>query len=180
MKKLWETIEVRTIYDRGFVKFKERSCRHKEKGIKYDFFKMEFLDWVTVVPITVEQEVILVKQYRIGTEEVTLEIPGGTLDPGEENSKLAAKRELLEETGYDSEKLVKLGKVAVNPAIQNNYCHFYLAQDVKLIGEQSLDKTEDIELKVVPLNKIQKLINSERINHSLSILPLLYTKDYLK
>ncbi|WP_408956280.1 NUDIX hydrolase [Natroniella sp. ANB-PHB2] len=181
MDDLWEIIKVRTIYDTGIVKFKEKACRHKKKEIEYNFFKMEFLDWVTVVPITTTGKLVLVKQYRIGTEEITLEVPAGTLDKGEESFAGAANRELLEETGYNSnEDLIKLGKVAVNPAIQNNYCHFYLAQGVELIGEQNLDRTEDIELELVPITQIKGLISSEKINHSLSILSLLYAEDYLK
>lgn len=180
MKKLWEKKSSKVIYQRGIVSFKEELCYHSKKKISYPFFKMEFLDWVNIVPITPEKEVVFVKQYRFGINDITLEVPAGTLDLGEHSPESAAKRELLEETGYSSQELIHLGKVAVNPAIQNNYCHFYLAEDVTLVGEQDLDLTEDIKVELVKLADIDDLIFNGSINHSLVVLALLYTKEYLK
>ncbi|AGB40886.1 NTP pyrophosphohydrolase [Halobacteroides halobius DSM 5150] len=178
MDNKWSKIKEKMIYQRDFVKLKEELCYHQEKEINYSFFRMEFLDWVNIVPVTSQHEIVLVKQYRFGTEKVTLEVPGGTLDPGEKKPKLAAQRELREETGYQAETIVNLGKVAANPAIQNNYCHFYLAEEAKKLQEQDLDLTEDIELMLVPITEIDTLIDSGKINHSLAVLALLYTQRY--
>lgn len=180
MKNFWEVIENNTLYNRGIVKFKEELCYHQKKEVHHSFFHMEFLDWVNIVAITPKKKVLLVKQYRFGTGEITLEIPGGTLDQGESNPKAAAKRELMEETGYSSDKLIFIGKVAVNPAIQDNYCHFYLAKDVKLIGDQNLDPAEDIEIDLVHLKEIEGMIKQGMIKHSLAVLGLLYAKEHLK
>ncbi len=179
MKNFWEVQDRKIIYKSGIVSFKEEKCYHTKKKIIHPFFKMEFLDWVNIVPLTTKEEVVLVKQYRFGIDEVTLEVPAGTLDKGEQDPQLAAQRELLEETGYSSNDIVSLGKVAANPAIQNNYCHFYLAKDVILTSEQDLDLTEDIEIELVKLTEIDSLISSGQIKHSLSILNLLYAKEYL-
>ncbi|GAB6100723.1 NUDIX hydrolase [Halanaerocella petrolearia] len=178
MDNKWQGIKEKVIYRRDFVKFKEELYQHQEKGIKHSFFRMEFLDWVNIVPITFQQEVVLVKQYRFGTEEVTLEVPGGTLDQGEDNPRLAAKRELREETGYQATEIIDLGKVAANPAIQNNYCYFYLAEGAKQVQKQDLDLTEDIELILVPIEEIDSLIGSGNIDHSLAVLALLYAQRY--
>jgi len=180
MEKIWEKKDSKVIYQRGIVSFKEELCYHNKKKISYPFFKMEFMDWVNVVPITAKNEVVFVKQYRFGIDDITLEVPAGTLDVGENNPEVAAKRELLEETGYASQNMIYLGKVAVNPAIQNNYCHFYLAEGASLVGEQDLDLTEDIEIKLIKLADIDELISSGSINHSLAVLALLHAKDYLK
>ncbi|PRX29797.1 8-oxo-dGTP pyrophosphatase MutT (NUDIX family) [Orenia metallireducens] len=180
MKNFWEKKDSNLIYQRGIVSFKEEICYHNKKKISHPFFKMEFLDWVNIVPITPENEIVFVKQYRFGIDDVTLEVPAGTLDSGENDPEAAAKRELLEETGYASQQVIYLGKVAVNPAIQNNYCHFYLAEDASLVGEQNLDLTEDIEVELIKLADVDKLISNGSINHSLAVLALLHTKEYLK
>ena len=178
MKNQWDIIKEKILYDEGIVRFSEQECYHSEKDVEHNFFKMEFLDWVNIVPITSDNQLVLVKQYRFGTEEVTLELPGGTLDDGEGAPKLAAERELLEETGYKGKELISLGNVAVNPAIQNNYCHFYLATEVDKFQEQELDNSEDIEVVLVPWAEIDDLISSGEITHSLTILGIMYAQKY--
>ncbi|MFO7819258.1 MAG: NUDIX hydrolase [Halanaerobacter sp.] len=180
MKNQWDIIEEKILYDHGIVSFKEQKCYHTKKDVRHDFFKMEFLDWVNIIPLTPDEELILVKQYRFGTEELTLELPGGTLDDGESVPQLAAERELSEETGYKSQELFPLGKVAVNPAIQNNYCHFYLAQEVVKEQEQELDNSEDIEVISISWEEADELIASGEINHSLTILGILYAQRYFR
>ncbi len=174
----WQIEEDKTIYQEGIVSFKESLCYHQDKKIFHSFFKMEFLDWVNVVAITESGQLILVEQYRFGTNQSTLEIPGGTLDDGEKENSLAARRELLEETGYSSNQLIELGRVAVNPAIQNNYCYFYLAEDAKYLQKQDLDLTEDIEVLLIDWKKVNQYIDCGKITHSLSILALLKAKEY--
>ena len=179
MKNSWKILKERILYNKGIVKFSEQECYHPKKDVEHHFFKMEFLDWVNIVPITNDNQIVLVKQYRFGTEKVTLELPGGTLDLGESDPELAAERELLEETGYQGEKIISLGSVAVNPAIQNNYCHFYLTTNVSKIQQQELDNSEEIEIVLVDWDQIDKLIATQKIEHSLTILGILYAQRHL-
>jgi 8-oxo-dGTP pyrophosphatase MutT (NUDIX family) len=178
MKNRWKIINDKVLYNKGIVRFREQECYHPQKDIEHHFFKMEFLDWVNIVPITSDNQVVLVKQYRFGTAEVTLELPGGTLDAGETDSKLAARRELLEETGYQGSDLISLGNVAVNPAIQDNHCHFYLASDITKVQTQQLDDSEDIEVVLVSWDEVDELIANNQIEHSLSVLAILYAQKY--
>ena len=180
MKKRWDIIKEKILYDQGIVRFSEQECYHPEKEVEHNFFKMEFLDWVNIIPLTEDGQLVLVKQYRFGTEEVTLELPGGTLDAGENKPQLAAERELLEETGYQGQDLVSLGNVAVNPAIQNNYCHFYFVSEVEKVQQQELDNSEDIEVVLVSWSEVDELIADGEITHSLTILGILYAQRYLK
>lgn len=132
----------------------------------HDFYILESADWVNVIPITPRNEVVLIRQYRHGTREITLEIPGGIFEPNDTLEE-TARRELFEETGYQGSEMVLLGQVHPNPAFLNNQCYTYLARNVFLAGEQEQDEKEDIEVLLRPLDKIPNLIREGEITHSL-------------
>jgi ADP-ribose pyrophosphatase len=125
-------------------------------------------DWVNVVALTSDNEVVLVRQFRHGTREFTLEIPGGMVDPGETPAQ-AAGRELLEESGYAGDAPIALGAVSPNPALFNNHCHTYLIENCRKVAEPELDHGEDIEVLTRPLDEIPKIIASGGIDHALVI-----------
>ena len=135
-------------------------------GKEHHFFILESAPWVNVIPLTPEQEVVMVRQYRHGTRDVTLEIPGGLVERSD-TAEAAARRELFEETGYRASETISLGAVHPNPAIQNNQCYTFLAKDVFSDGEQHQDEREDIEVLLRPLNAIPRLIRDGEITHSL-------------
>ena len=137
-------------------------------GLDHDFFILESSDWVNIIPITRENNVVLVQQYRHGTREVTLEIPGGLVEKNDTPEE-AARRELIEETGYDAQKIEPLGFVYPNPAIQNNLCYTFLATGVFHSGEQQQDEKEDIEVVLRPIDEIPRIIREGLISHSLVI-----------
>jgi 8-oxo-dGTP pyrophosphatase MutT (NUDIX family) len=110
----------------------------------------------------------MVRQYRQGTREVTLEIPGGMVDPNE-TPAAGARRELLEETGFEAEELELLGKVDTNPAIQSNATYTYRARGLRKVAELSLDQAEDIEVVEVDLDEIDALVDDGTITHALVI-----------
>jgi len=135
-------------------------------NIPHDFYVLESAGWVNIIPLTPEEEVILIRQYRHGIQGFTLEIPGGLIERGD-SPEGAAARELHEETGYKAKEMVFLGSVHANPAILNNICYTYLAKDVYLAGKQELDDSEDIEIVIKPLAEIPRLIKEGEITHSL-------------
>jgi 8-oxo-dGTP pyrophosphatase MutT (NUDIX family) len=135
-------------------------------GKAHDFYILESADWVNVVALTPEQEVVLVRQYRHGAGALSLEIPGGLVEAGD-SAQSAALRELEEETGYQGRDVRFLGSVSPNPAIQNNLCHTYLVLDARPRSRQNLDDKEDIETVLEPLDKIPGLIREGVIDHSL-------------
>lgn len=180
MLKPWEVLAERELYRFGTTVVKEEICHHPDKGIEAPFFRMFFLDWVNVVPVTPDGRVVLVRQFRKGIHDFSLETPGGVLDAGETDPGLAGLRELEEETGYRSGDLIGLGSVAANPAIQNNRCHFYLAKNVQPSGQQHFDTWEDIELVLIPWEEIPEWIATGKIVHSLAVLALTRAVEYLK
>jgi 8-oxo-dGTP pyrophosphatase MutT (NUDIX family) len=144
--------------------------RSPESGREHAFYIIESPDWVNVIPLTPDGQVVCVRQYRHGTEEVTLEVPGGVVDPEDNDPAQAARRELREETGYDSDDLIPLGAVAPNPAIQDNQCHIFLARNVRCNGNQALDGAEEIDVTLVDVNDVPALITDGQITHSLVVV----------
>jgi ADP-ribose pyrophosphatase len=135
----------------------------------HDFYVIEAPDWINVIPLTKDNEVVLIEQYRQGTEAVSLEIPGGMVDPGEEPRETAA-RELFEETGYEAAEVVFLGKARPNPAIQNNWIHTFIARGVEYRQEPLNQGTEQTRVRLVALEQIPALIAGGKIDHALVVL----------
>jgi len=168
LPKSWPIISSRL--ERAFRIFSlrmDRACSPLT-GAEHDFVVLESVPWVNVIPLTQAEEVILVRQYRHGTREVTLEIPGGLVEAAD-TPLAAAKRELLEETGYRGETWIDLGYVHPNPAIQNNRCHTFLSLEAMQAGPQALDEKEDIAVLLRPLADIPRLIREGEITHALVV-----------
>jgi len=144
---------------------------HPKTGEELDRLVLESTDWVNVVALTSDRRLIVVRQYRFGTEEVTTEVPGGLIDPGEGHEE-SAKRELLEETGYVSDHWTYLGSVDPNPAVQTNRMHHWLASDCQLKGAQDLDPGEDIEVATLSEDELRAAIASGEIRHALVLTAL--------
>jgi 8-oxo-dGTP pyrophosphatase MutT (NUDIX family) len=142
--------------------------RFEPTGAEKDFVVLEFPDWVNVVPVAEDGRLVLIRQYRHGISAPTWEIPGGVIDHGEEPQH-AAVRELLEETGYTSEKVRQLGRVSPNPAIQGNWSYSFLAENCRDTGVRNLDPFEDIEVRLFALEEIPDLIRQEKICNSMVI-----------
>ncbi len=132
---------------------------------------LETPDWVNVVALTPERRLIVVRQYRFGTSKLTLEIPGGVIDRGEDHAH-AAERELREETGFTSSQWSYLGCVEPNPAFHTNLCHHWLAQDCVRTHSLELDHGEDIRLGTLSLDEARAQIRDGTIRHALVITAL--------
>jgi 8-oxo-dGTP pyrophosphatase MutT (NUDIX family) len=168
LPKSWPVVSSRI--ERIFRIFNLRMDRARSPltGKEHDFIVMESAPWVNVIPVTQAEEVVLIQQYRHGIRAMTMEIPGGLVEAGE-TPRAAAKRELLEETGYQGEVWTDLGYVHPNPAIQDNRCHTFLVLGVTQMGPQALDEKEDIEVILRPIADIPRLIREGQITHSLVV-----------
>ena len=174
MIKIWEKLNSGIVTENKIFTLRKNNCLSPKDGKEYPFYMLDTLDWVNIIPITKSDEVIMIKQFRHGNEQVTLEIPGGMTDREDYSPKDAALRELVEETGYTGDEIIKLGACSPNPAIFNNLLHVYLVKNVVNKYSQNLENTEDIEVIKIHINKIPDLIKSGEINHSLVITAFYY------
>jgi 8-oxo-dGTP pyrophosphatase MutT (NUDIX family) len=146
-------------------------------GNDHRFIVLEAPDWINIVPLTPEGNVVFVEQYRHGNETITLELPGGMVDPGETPMQ-AALRELCEETGYTSDGTAQIGSVAPNPAFLDNQCHSFVTFNAHKVTEQSFDGAEDIALHEIPLADVPDMIHAGQITHSLTIAAFYHLERY--
>ena len=168
MIRPWSEVHSRVVSENRIFTLKKKTARSPRTGGDHDFFLLEAGGWVNIIPVTSSGEVLLVRQYRHGSDEITLEIPGGLIDDGQTPEEAAA-RELREETGYRAAEMIALGRVRPNPAFLDNWCYMFLARDVVRVGDIEQDDGEDLELVRRPLSEIPNMIARGDINHSLVI-----------
>lgn len=145
--------------------------RSPRTGQEHEFYGLECSDWVNVIPFTPHGEVVMVRQYRHGADRVTLEVPGGIVDPGETPAQAAA-RELLEETGYAASEIVPLGGVNPNPALFGNRLHAFAAVGARRVAEIANDSTEETHVELVPEAQLRRLVREGEVDHALVVAAL--------
>jgi 8-oxo-dGTP pyrophosphatase MutT (NUDIX family) len=149
------------------------------KNISHDFISIKTHDWVNTFALTEEGKVIMVRQHRLGKNIVTLEVPAGAINK-DEQPDLAAIRELEEETGFTPEKLILMKSINVNPAIQDNRCHFFLALGCKKTKSQVLDATEELEVVIKDKSEIfDAIFKTDIIENSVALMSVMFAKEYL-
>jgi 8-oxo-dGTP pyrophosphatase MutT (NUDIX family) len=143
-----------------------------------DGFVLEYGDWATILALTKQQEVVLIRQYRHGAQKVILELPGGAMEAEDESPMQAARRELLEETGYASDNFIQIGCVSPNPANQTNLIYSFLALDAEKVGGQDLDATEDIEVVLKPLEEVIRKAKTGELFQSMQVSTVFFALSY--
>jgi len=143
-------------------------------GREHDFYVLDCMNWVNVIAVTPDQQLVLVEQFRHGTEAVELEIPGGVMDRHETDPVVTAVRELREETGYEGRNARVLGSIRPNPAFMSNTCHTVLIEDCRLVHPVEFDHGEDIVTRLCPLDETPRLVATGKIRHALVVVGLAY------
>jgi 8-oxo-dGTP pyrophosphatase MutT (NUDIX family) len=178
IENCWKILDSEVAYDAGFLKlFKDRVSLNKKK--EADFYHFETFNWVNIIAVTNEEQLILIRQFRHGIQETNLEIPGGCIDPTDRSPIDAAIRELKEETGYAGGKATLIGSVSPNPALQNNRCYTVLISGVEQKFPQRLDDMEMINVELYSFNKVKEFIRSGELDHGLVLNAIYFYELYI-
>jgi 8-oxo-dGTP pyrophosphatase MutT (NUDIX family) len=172
MSERWRRLGSEIIHDAGIFRLRRDAYEHDGQPTR-PFYILESNAWINVVPVTPEGGIVLVRQYRHGIGEPTLEVPGGLVDDRDASPAAAAVRELLEETGHAGKPPELLGVVSSNPAILTNRTHCFLVRDARPVGAPSPDPHEDVTVEVHPAARVREMVLKGEIHHSLSAWALL-------
>ncbi len=151
--------------------------RHPLREKEQDFFVINAPDWVNVIALTPEHHLVLVRQFRYGTDDFSLEIPGGVIDAGED-AIAAGVRELREESGFVGTSARLLGSVHPNPAMQSNRCHLVLVENARPGADLEWDPDEELEIMTKPVGEIYDLAGTGAITHAMVLNALLLFAPY--
>ena len=174
----WKVLESEYLHKEPWLTIRKDKCELPNGKIVPQFYVNEYADWVNVFGITVEGKVLMVKQYRHGLGEVGIELPGGVAEK-DETPEQAARREVLEETGYEFENLEYLGKISANPSTTNNLMHMFVAVGGKKVADQKLDETEDVEVLHMTIDEVKNLIKQHKMMQSLHASNIFYALHHL-
>ena len=160
--------------------FQVRKSRRRSPrtGADIGFFLIDTVDWVNVIAVTTDEQLVLVRQFRHGSERFSLEIPGGIIDPHETDPAAAAARELREETGYEADRIEQIGVMNPNPALFTNRCSVFLATGCQRVAELAMDPGEDIEVVTVPVAELDGMIRRGEIDHALVLAAIAFWRAH--
>ena len=167
----WKTLGSEYLFERPWLTVR-RDCVQIPNGqINDEFYVLEYPDWVNIIAVTEYGQFVMEKQYRQGLGKTCYEIPAGVIEDGEE-PLAAAKRELMEETGYGEGTWKELMSVTGNASTTNNITHCFVATGVRKISGQSLDRTEDLEVHLLSREQVLDLMISDQVKQSMMAAPL--------
>jgi 8-oxo-dGTP pyrophosphatase MutT (NUDIX family) len=165
----WVVESTRKIFQDRWLSVRTDRCRMPDGREVDPYYVLEYPDWVNVVAVTAAEEVVLVRQYRHGIGRVVLELPSGVVEENDGGPLETARRELLEETGYTSDSFRLTGVLSANPATHTNLTHCFLATDCCKVAEPRLDDIEELEVNVVPLDRLGALARQGELLQSLHV-----------
>lgn len=174
MIRPWEKVGSKQLGDYRIFTVRSDEKISPRTGQSHDFYIIDCVGWVNVIATTPNRELVMVEQYRHGSNTVELEIPGGIMDAEERSPVETAVRELREETGYEGEKARVLGDVFANPAIMSNTCHTVLVENCALKHPVEFDSGEDLVTRLVPMADLADLVATGKIRHPLVVVALYY------
>jgi 8-oxo-dGTP pyrophosphatase MutT (NUDIX family) len=167
----WKKIASKKVFEDRWFKARADACQFPDGRIIDPYYVVELPNWANAVVVTPNNEIVLVKQYRYPVDAVTLELPGGVINDGED-PMLAALRETQEETGYTSNQIQLICKTAPNPAINDNTAYFYLIENAVPTAHTNPDFFEDIEVVLYSKKDFIQLLQQNKIMHGVQLGPI--------
>lgn len=167
-KPHWRLLSSTYVIESPFLRLRKDSVELPNGTVVQDYYVRESRGFVVVFAVTPEENVVLVEQYRYGNDSIVTELPAGTIDDDEDPQK-CARRELTEETGYSSDDWELILETATEPVRSNSVMRCYVARNAILTAEQSLDDTEHIEVRLVPLKDLRRMLRDGEMQSAHSI-----------
>ena len=180
MIKPWEKIGSKLVGNFRIFTIRSDQVISPRTGQIHDFFVIDCVNWVNVIAITPDQQLVMVEQYRHGSKTVELEVPGGMIDAADTSPEAAGVRELREETGYEGVNPRLIGRVFPNPAIMSNSCFTLLLEHCRCARPPEFDHGEDLATRLVPVTEIPDLVARGKIRHSLVTAALFHFELWRK
>ncbi len=156
------------VFQNRIFTINNRNCLHPDKGVEWDFSIIDTFNWINVIALTDDNRFVLVKQHRLGSDELSIETPGGVIEEGED-PMACALREFREETGYEGRSIHLLKTLWVNPAIMSNRISFYFIDGCRRSSQQELDEAEDIEVLTPDVDELLQMMKTGVINHGIVV-----------
>lgn len=172
MIKPWPILGSRPLGDFHIFRLRGDRKVSPRTGAEHEFMVLDSRDWVNVIALTPDRELVMIQQFRHGSNTVELEIPGGVMDAHETSPVAAAERELREETGFAGTKARILGEVFANPAIMSNTCYTVMIENCRCVHTVQFDQGEDLVTQLVPVAEVPGLLAAGKIKHSLVVVAL--------
>jgi len=170
----WTLLDSKYIIQRPWATLRVDKLQLPNGYIKEEYYVLEYPTWVNMVAFTEDNQLLFVRQYRHGASKILIELPAGVVDEGEEPEE-AARRELLEETGYAFESIEYICQLYANPATSGNLTYTYVLKGGKKVQEQQLDSSEDIEVVAMGIAEAKQLLFDNNIGQSLHASALFYS-----
>lgn len=170
--KVWETLSSEYLIQRPWLTARRDVLRMPNGKVVPEYYVLEYPTWVNIIAITESDEYVLVRQYRHALDIVEYELCAGTMEASDASPLEAAKRELLEETGYAGGEWTELTVLSANPTSMNNLNHTFIAKGVKKVASQHLDETEDITVHLFSLEELVGLLRRDEMKQALMVAPL--------
>jgi ADP-ribose pyrophosphatase len=162
-----------TLVDNWLLRLRRERFRSRKSGKTHDFYVAYLMDGVHVIAVTPENEIVMVRQFRVGLHRESLETPGGLIESGED-ACVAGVRELLEETGYAGDAPMLLGTISPNPGLLAQRIATIVVRNAKLIAQPAPDQTEELTVELIPVSMIHSLIGRGDIEHAVCVAGLLW------
>lgn len=181
-KLKWKALKTEHLVNDQWIDFRKVTYEMPDGSVVSPYYTYSQNSYSVVVPYTENGRLITVRQYRQGLHEVTLEFPAGGIEnsrsrkPEDEEALSAARRELLEETGYESDKWTHLLTIPGYATLADNYAFIYLAKDCHKIASQNLDPTEYLTVQEYTLNEIEDLVREGKFQQAVHVLALQLAK----
>ncbi len=170
----WKKLRSKQLGDYRIFTIRSDIKQSPRTGKEHDFFVIDCVNWVNVIAVTSDRQLVMVEQYRHGSDTIELEIPGGMMDKEDASPEFTGARELREETGYEGTSARVIGRVFPNPAIMSNTCYTVFIENCECRHPCEFDHSEDLVTKLVPISEIPHLVASGRIRHSLVAVALFH------